>query len=682
MLKLRTILLYNYPYYLLLIIVLLISIPRLIIPKVSNYSTTNKEITGIVIDYDYSNTTLKITLHNKEKLIINYYLSENKKININVGDKIKVIGEFTEPTSNTTKYLFNYKKYLYNKDIFYIVNATSIKKISSTKNIYYKLKQILLNITSSSPYLKAFILGDTSQISQDVKRAYQEIGINHLLAIGGMQITILSQALLIFLKKIKVPETKRYIITSVVIIIYFLLIEFTASSLRGLLFFFLFSINQLYYFYIKPQNIFLVVLAITLLINPYFIYDIGFQYSFLISITLILTSHLITGNYLLKLLKTSTISFLISIPISLYNYFQINILSIIYNMFYVPFVNVVIFPMSILTVLIKPLLPIYNVLIFLLEKTSLLLSNISLGKLIFPRLPIIIYIIYFIVIIIVFINIKKHNLKPLVILSILLLIHYIYPSITRTTYIKMIDVGQGDSILIHSNNESILFDTGGKMSFSEEEKSSIVLNTTIPLLKSLGIRKLKYLVLTHGDADHMGEAKYLIKNFNVENILINEGNLNYLEKELISLTSNVEVAKEGKYISCGDIDLVQLNTDLSDENDSSQVYYGKYNDITLLFTGDASLKSEDYILNNYDIGEIDILKVGHHGSKTSTGKKLLETIKPKYALISCGKDNKFGHPNESVIDNLSESKIYRTDLDGSVKIKITNNKIQIEKFIS
>ena len=681
MLKLRTILLYNYPYYLLLIIVLLISIPRLIIPKVSNYSTTNTEITGIVIDYDYSNTTLKITLHNKEKLIINYYLSENKKININVGDKIKVIGEFTEPTSNTTKYLFNYKKYLYNKDIFYIVNATSIKKISSTKNIYYKLKQILLNITSSSPYLKAFILGDTSQISQDVKRAYQEIGINHLLAIGGMQITILSQALLIFLKKIKVPETKRYIITSVVIIIYFSLIEFTASSLRGLLFFFLFSINQLYYFYIKPQNIFLVVLAITLLINPFFIYDIGFQYSFLISITLILTSHLITGNYLLKLLKTSTISFLISIPISLYNYFQINILSIIYNMFYVPFVNVVIFPMSILTVLIKPLLPLYNILIFLLEKTSLLLSNISLGKLIFPRLPIIIYIIYFIVIIIVFINIKKHNLKPLVILSILLLIHYIYPSITRTTYIKMIDVGQGDSILIHSNNESILFDTGGKMSFSEEEKSSIVLNTTIPLLKSLGIKKLKYLVLTHGDADHMGEAKYLIKNFNVENILINEGKLNYLEKELISLTSNVEVVKEGKYISCGDIDLIQLNTDLSDENDSSQVYYGKYNDITLLFTGDASLKSEDYILNNYDIGEIDILKVGHHGSKTSTGKKLLETINPKYALISCGKDNKFGHPNESVLNNLIDSKIYRTDINGSVIFNIKNNKLEIKPFL-
>lgn len=682
MLKLRTILLYNYPYYLLLAIVLLISIPRLIIPKVSNYSTNDTEVSGIIIAYDYSNTNLKITLHNKEKIIINYYLQENEKININIGDKIKAIGEFTEPTSNTTKYLFNYKKYLYNKDIFYIVNATSIKKISSTKNIYYKIKQILLNTTASSPYLKAFILGDTSQISQDVKRAYQEIGINHLLAIGGMQITILAQVLLTFFKKIKVPETKRYIFTSLVILFYFSLIEFTASSLRGLLFFFLFSINQLYYFYIKPQNIFLVVLAITLLINPYFIYDIGFQYSFLISITLILTSHLITGNYLLKLLKTSTISFLISIPISLYNYFQINLMSVIYNMFYVPLVNIVIFPMSILTVIIKPLLPIYNILIFILEKTSLLVSNLSLGKLIFPRLPIIIYFVYFIVIIIVFINIKKHNLKPLVLLTILLLIHYIYPTITRTTYIKMIDVGQGDSILLHSNSESVLFDTGGKLSFSEEEKSNIVLNTTIPLLKSLGIRKLKYLVLTHGDADHMGEAKYLIKYFNVEKILINEGELNYLEKELISLTSNVEVANEGKYISCGDIDLVQLNTDLSDENDSSQVYFGKYNNITILLTGDASIKSEDYILNNYDIGNIDILKVGHHGSKTSTGKKLVEIIEPKYALISCGKDNKFNHPHESVLDNLADSKIYRTDQDGSIMFEIKNNIIKIRNYVS
>jgi competence protein ComEC len=77
----------------------------------------------------------------------------------------------------------------------------------------------------------------------------------------------------------------------------------------------------------------------------------------------------------------------------------------------------------------------------------------------------------------------------------------------------MIDVGQGDSILIHSNNESILIDTGGVVTYGEEEKSKIVLNTTIPLLKSLGIKQLKYLILTHGDADHMGEAKYLIKNF-------------------------------------------------------------------------------------------------------------------------------------------------------------------------
>lgn len=678
MLKLRTILLYNYPYYLFLILVILISIPRLIIPKNSIYNENTKNISGKVTSYTYSNNSLKIILSTKEKVIVYYYLKDENKINIKLGDEIKVNGELRKPKSNTTKNLFNYKKYLYNKNIFYQLTATNITKLKSNKNLYYKLKQLVIDKTENSPYLKAFILGDKSQIKQDVIRSYQENGISHLLAISGMHITLLSSIILKLLKKINIKETKRYIITSLLLTLYLSLIGLSPSALRGVLFFILFSINKIYYFYIKPQNIFILVLSITLLINPYFIYDIGFQYSFLISITLILTSNLITGNYLLKLLKTSTISFLISIPISLYNYYQINLMSIIYNLFFVPYVSIIVFPISLIVLFIKPLLPIYNVLIFILEKLSLFVSKISIGKLIFFKTTSIIYIIYLLIIILVFIKLKNKKIKPLIILIVLLFLHYIYPTFTRTTYIKMIDVGQGDSILIHSNNESILIDTGGVLSYGEEDKSKIVLNTTIPLLKSLGIKELKYLILTHGDADHMGEAKYLIENFKVKNILINEGNINYLEKELLSKRKDASVAAEGTYIKCGDIELVQLNTDLQDENDSSQIYYGKYTNYTFLFTGDASIKSEDYILENYDIGEIDILKVGHHGSKTSTGKKLIETIKPKYSLISCGKDNKFNHPNSGVLENLKNSKTYRTDKHGSITFKIKNNRLEIE----
>lgn len=676
LLKLRTILLYNYPYYLLLIIVLIISFPRLIIPKQSNYKTTSKEVIGVVEEYSYSKDLLKITISNKEKIIIYYYLKDDNKIDIKLGDKIKVLGEFRKPKPNTTKNLFNYQKYLYNKNVFYLVNASKIYKLSSTKNIYYKLKQIIKKQTENSPYLKAFILGDKEDISKQATTSYQENGISHLLAISGMHITLLSSIVLKILKKLKITEEKRYLYTSILLIIYLMLIGLSASALRGVLFFILFSINKIYYFYIKPQNIFIVVLSISLLIDPYYIYDIGFSYSFLISLTLLLTASSITGNYLQCLLKTSIISFLVSIPISLYNYYQINLLSIIYNLFYVPLVSLIIFPLSLISLFIKPLIPIYNIFIYILEKSSIVLNEISLGKLIFPKLPLIIYFIYLLIIIFIIKKLTIKENKYLLILIVLLFLHYTYPTLTRTTYIKMIDVGQGDSILIHSNNESVLIDTGGSI---DNDESKIVINTTIPLLKSLGIKKLKYLILTHGDADHMGEAKHLIDSFKVKNILINNGEFNYLEKELISKTDNIKIAKEGTAIKCGEITMVQLNTDLTDENDSSQIYYAMYKNYSILFTGDASLKSEDYILNNYDLSKIDILKVGHHGSKTSTGINLIDKLEPKIALISVGKDNKFNHPNQMVLDNLKTSQIYRTDINGTITLKLNKNvKVQTD----
>ena len=676
LLKLRTILLYNYPYYLLLIIVLIISFPRLIIPKQSNYKTTSKEVIGVVEEYSYSKDLLKITISNKEKIIIYYYLKDDNKIDIKLGDKIKVLGEFRKPKPNTTKNLFNYQKYLYNKNVFYLVNASKIYKLSSTKNIYYKLKQIIKKQTENSPYLKAFILGDKEDISKQATTSYQENGISHLLAISGMHITLLSSIVLKILKKLKITEEKRYLYTSILLIIYLMLIGLSASALRGVLFFILFSINKIYYFYIKPQNIFIVVLSISLLIDPYYIYDIGFSYSFLISLTLLLTASSITGNYLQRLLKTSILSFLVSIPISLYNYYQINLLSIIYNLFYVPLVSLIIFPLSLISLFIKPLIPIYNIFIYILEKSSIVLNEISLGKLIFPKLPLIIYFIYLLIIIFIIKKLTIKENKYLLILIVLLFLHYTYPTLTRTTYIKMIDVGQGDSILIHSNNESVLIDTGGSI---DNDESKIVINTTIPLLKSLGIKKLKYLILTHGDADHMGEAKHLIDSFKVKNILINNGEFNYLEKELISKTDNIKIAKEGTVIKCGDITMVQLNTDLTDENDSSQIYYAMYKNYSILFTGDASLKSEDYILNNYDLSKIDILKVGHHGSKTSTGINLIDKLEPKIALISVGKDNKFNHPNQMVLDNLKTSQIYRTDINGTITLKLNKNvKVQTD----
>ena len=238
----------------------------------------------------------------------------------------------------------------------------------------------------------------------------------------------------------------------------------------------------------------------------------------------------------------------------------------------------------------------------------------------------------------------------------------------------MIDVGQGDSILLELN-KNILIDTGGKIN------SSIVETYTIPYLKSLGIKKLNYLILTHSDFDHMGEAVNLVNNFKTEKVIFNCGTYEQSEKELIKLLNKKNI----KYYSC----IKELNIDknklyflqtkeFDNENDNSNVIYTELNGYKFMFMGDASSTTEKEIMSIYNLPDIDVLKVGHHGSKTSSSKEFINEINPKYSIISVGKNNRYGHPNKEVLDNLKDSKIYRTDKDGSIMFKIKNNKLKIE----
>ena len=179
----------------------------------------------------------------------------------------------------------------------------------------------------------------------------------------------------------------------------------------------------------------------------------------------------------------------------------------------------------------------------------------------------------------------------------------------------------------------------------------------------------------------MGEAINLVNNFKVEKVIFNCGPYNDLEKELIKVLDKKKI----KYYSCikelniDDNKLYFLQTkEYDNENDNSNVIYTKLNNYKFLFMGDASTTTEKEILNKYNFPEIDVLKVGHHGSKTSSGKEFIDEINPKYSIISVGKNNRYGHPNKEVLENLKTSKIYRTDEDGSIMFKISNNKLQVE----
>lgn len=166
----------------------------------------------------------------------------------------------------------------------------------------------------------------------------------------------------------------------------------------------------------------------------------------------------------------------------------------------------------------------------------------------------------------------------------------------------------------------------------------------------------------------------MIDNFKVKTALFNCGSFNTLESELV----NILEKKKIKYYTCAkelntsNYKLKFLNMNIySNENNNSLVIYLNYNNYKYLFMGDAGIEREKEILKRYNLGNVDFFKVGHHGSDTSSSKDFISGIKPKYSIISVGKNNKYGHPKKVVLDTLNESTVFRTDLNGSIEIKLS-----------
>ena len=179
----------------------------------------------------------------------------------------------------------------------------------------------------------------------------------------------------------------------------------------------------------------------------------------------------------------------------------------------------------------------------------------------------------------------------------------------------------------------------------------------------------------------MGEAINLVNNFKVEKVIFNCGEFNDLEKELIKVLDKKKIPYYSciKELNVDNNKLYFLNNKLYDnENDNSNVIYTELNNYKFLFMGDAGVEVEEDLIEKYNLRNIDVLKVGHHGSKTSSSKEFVDNIVPKYSIISVGKNNRYGHPNKEVLNNLENSKIYRTDQDGSIMFKLKNIKLGIE----
>lgn len=638
-------------------------------PFKSKYTKDDKEFIGIVTKYEVKEDKITIEIKAKEKLLITYKYQDKEFNNLSYGDKIKVKGTLITPSKNTNQNTFNYQKYLYYKKIYYLVEATSINKIANNHNYLYTIKNTLyqkINKLKSSNYIKTLLFCDNT-LSKEIKESYRINGISHLFSVSGMHINFFVSIIYLYLNKITYNKRIKYLITNIFIITYLILFP-SSSLLRSAVMSILYSINYLLKLKIKKIDILLLTLGVSLLINPFIIYDLGYIYSYTITFFLVLSSSTLKKkNKINKIIYISLLSFLVSIPITIYNSYEINIISILLNIILVPIISIIILPLTILTYIFPILDSILYLFTNTLETISLFISKINITKIIFPKPSLLIIVLYYIIFLLSYQNKKYFYLN-----IILLIIIYISPYLNSNFEVVMFEVGEADCHLIKYpyNKNTILIDTG-----KNEYK---IKNEVIPYLKSIGIKKIDYLIITHGDEDHIGGSITLINNFQVKNVILNKGTFTDLEKELVK---NLNKKKIPYQININKINLsnhtiyLLNNTKYNNENDNSIITYFTYQKYKFLYMGDASINTEDNLLENYNLNNISILKVGHHGSNTSSSKDFISQINPSISLISVGENNIYHHPNKEVINNLSKSRIYRTDINNMVKLTINSKGI-------
>lgn len=656
----------QYKYILLLILIILISIFRTKDIDKSIYNINDNKFYGIVETYKYKDTYITFTIKDKEKLKCNYYLKSDEKININYGDKLYLTGNLKKPKNNTIPNTFNYKKYLNNNNIYYILEVDKINKQISSKNLIYIIKnkiQNRLNKYDIKGYLNAFIIGNKNNIDAETYTNYSKNGIIHIFSISGMHISLMASIILNILNKLKKSD-KNVLFVIVFLIIYLVLTNYQASITRSIIFYIILNLSKLKKLKLSSLESLSIAISLILLFVPKFINNIGFLYSSTVSFSLLYFKDKFNKNYILNLLYVSFISFLVSLPITVSLNYQVNILSIFINIIFVPLVSFFLYPLSLLTFIFPFLIQIFNIFINITEYISNFISNITIFNISIPKLNMLTIILYYLLI---YISLSK-NKKVYIILLIYILVLKYMNVLDNNYYVYFLDVGQGDMTLIKKGSTCIVIDTGPKNYNSNYN----ITDSHIKFMHSIGINNIDLLVISHGDNDHIGNATYLLNNFKVKKIMINEGKINSLESKL----PKDKIIK--KYNN--KINFYKINHKLFDNENSNSIvnYLNAYN-IKFLFMGDASIETELDIISKYNL-KADVIKIGHHGSKTSSDKKFINTTNPKYSIISVGKNNRYGHPNKEVLDNINKTKILRTDNDGTIEFIIKKNKLNIKTY--
>jgi len=613
---------------------------------------------------------------------------------------------------------FSYFKYLKKQHIYSVGNVFELYKIqsyNSFKTIIIKIKKILLSsINNKIPppvneFIKALILGEKSGLNQNWENNFRKAGANHLLAISGLHIGFITMFLLMILKPFSVSLSIENIILSIFLITYIIMTGLRSSVLRA-------SFLVLIYRYCKQLNIKIefsglisLVLFLVLLINPYQLFSIGLQLSFLVLLMIISWSKLLEKN-LHPALAVSIAAQLGSIPLTAYYFNTITPAGIITNLWAVPMVTLIVFLiLSHFTVyLLFPIISnitgrLIYFLSIILKRGINIMSDLPSAEIKVATPSIITVLLMYIILFSLSYLLKiKGDIRyrfKYKIFSIIIIVSLIFtlsilflpkPS-NNLLDIYCLDVGQGDSIFIETpDNKRILVDTGGMSGSTTKVKSTI-----IPFLLQKRIKSIDYLIISHFDGDHCSDADFLISKGFVKNLVVSK----HVDKEYKKTKEIIKSARDQniRVLMAGNKDILKLvdlnleflgplhNIVYENRNNNSVVFRLKYKTFEMLFTGDIEKEAEINLVKQIPkkYMKADIIKIAHHGSNTSSFSKFIKKVQPKESIISVGFNN-FGHPDQKILDRLNkfQSRVWRTDKSGAVIIKTNGLKYSINSYIN
>ncbi|MFC0473435.1 DNA internalization-related competence protein ComEC/Rec2 [Halalkalibacter kiskunsagensis] len=676
---------------------------------------------------DGDSLSFRLTSVSKETLQVHGYIytemDQHFVKTLSPGDLCKISGTLTAPLPPTNFEQFNYKRYLQEQGIFWILRPSrdEIQCIEpQTQNFYTQIqrwrhKQLQRIEREVSPefngIMSALLFGERALVDGDLLEAYQRLGVIHLLAVSGLHVGMIVGAVFYLFIRIGITRERAMEVLLLCLPIYIIVAGAAPSVVRASLMAMVVLICLRIRTRIPPLLGIVAVYLTYLLIQPYAIFQLGFQLSFLVSFGLIVSAATLQTRYThvtAQLIAVTVISQVLSTPILLRQMYEFSWLSIPLNIIYIPFITLIVLPLTFVSFFLFLFMPVmYNYPLLLLEYLvpsvhTLLFHYAQMNQTSFVvGKPSLVLVYGFYGGIMYGLSkweegMKNWWIRPVVILAFLLVIQLLTPYFDSRAKVTMIDVGQGDSFLIELpyRRAVYLIDTGGTISFFNEEWRErrrvfdVGADIVVPALKSRGIRQVDRLILTHGHLDHIGGAQELGQSLRIQEVIYSKGpvegeNERQLLRVLSKRGAGIHFLQEGMRWKEGASEFTVLSPvgTEADLNARSIVLYVILEKVSFLFTGDLEEEGERRIVSTYPNIEVDVLKAGHHGSRTSTTEPFLTQLKPKIVLISAGRNNRFGHPHEEVTKRLEEQNIpvWRSDLDGAVQIIIKEGKVDIRK---